>query len=81
MIAPVTLHVLAHAARMQMVLAANPEHPRTSEYEETLRQYRAPWAALSVDDRVEHIEALTDNPATPDLTEDILSAGVAALEA
>jgi hypothetical protein len=47
------LHLLAHVARMLVVLGENPEHARRAEYEEQIAKYKIEWAELPHDDKTD----------------------------
>jgi hypothetical protein len=74
------LHVVAHTARMIMVLAEKPDHPRKSEYDRQLRIYRGQWAELEADEKQLVAATVIADPDAADLTDETVAAAVALLE-
>ena len=71
------VHMLAHAARMQQVLAEDPEHARKDAYAEKLTEYKAEWAPIAPEDRAAMRVIVAENYA--DITESALDAAMTAL--
>lgn len=72
-------HVVGHTARIIMALAANPEHPRKTEYARQLRIYRGAWAAIDADDQADVVTSLVADESCADLTTETVALAVAAL--
>lgn len=73
-------HMIAHTARMLMVLDARPDHPRASEYTRQLRIYRGRWAELSAAEQSAAQHSMLNAPDVPDLTPSDITSAIQELE-
>ena len=71
------VHLLTHTARMLMALAEKPKHVGGPEYRKQIATYATRWQELAKPERAEAIKAAAQ---IGDMTDETISAAVAALE-
>lgn len=70
--------LITHTARMQMMDEQRPKHNGAKNYRKVIRRYQVEWDDLSAEQRKEAKERALD---LDDMTPELITAAVAALEA
>jgi hypothetical protein len=74
-------HLVAHAARILLFLASHPNLPNRAEYDAQMDVYRARWATVPPEDRARVPGELIADAKLGDLTQESITAALAALGA